>query len=629
MYLDIIPATKLPISRAQIFTYSVPSFITKQLRVGQVVEIPLHARKVYGVVESIKKTRPKFKTKPILALHEDNVFLEKYQLDFAKQLADYFLVSLGLIIKLMIPEKSGTRAGKEKKLNYALEIEPISSAEQEIIKAITGNKKDYLLKSNHPENINLGLIKHYLKRNKQVLLLLPEIQRSAGLVDFYKNSFAPDEVVLWHSHLSRGKLYQNWLSTKSDQAKLIIGTRSAIFMPFSNLGLIIMDSENDSSFKQWDQDPRYHARQACLYLARATKAKLVYTSNVVSLELLHQVKNEILAFIEVPVKKQEVEIINMQDEKKGGNFSLLANKTTEVLQNISDNKARAVIYSNRYGSSGVTTCKDCGHTIRCEHCRVPLVYHQENNLLICHYCNLQISSPALCPQCQGPNLKSFAPGLDKINSEISKAFPRIKTTIVRAGQDNETKLENFRNNKAQVLLGTQYIIKKHLPKMPEYAIIINPDSIINLPDYQANEKALAIIDKVARLGKKCLIQTNQPDHPVLQTLLNNNYKQFYSQELKNRKELGFPPFCNIVKLIYKHKSEVIATEQADKLYKFLLKLKSPEFVIYPPSFSVPAVIHNKFNVFLNLKLFDQNIKEKLKKIIPSDWMIDVQPESLM
>jgi len=633
MYLNIIPATKLPLSRPQHFTYSVPSFLTVELTVGQIVEIPLHTRMVYGVIQSITKKKPKFKTKPILALHPDNLSLEPYQLKFASELADYFLVSLGLVVKLMIPAKTKMRT-KTKNVSLKIKKQPLDQPDKGAIKTIKKNSKEnFLLKTNNAKSVSLELIKHCINNNKQALLLLPDVPAVKEAFHFYKNHLNTKQISTWNSKLSRGQLYENWLNTNCIQTKLVIGTRSAIFLPFRKLGLIVINDEHDSSYKQWDQAPRYHARQACYNLSKLTGAQFVLTSSTPSINSLFSVKNDNLTFIESSQAKRKINIVDMNDERRKGNYSIFATKTLTSLTNIVKGSKQAIIFNNRYGTSGITTCRDCGHTIKCSGCKVPLVYYQDafsgdKEQLVCHYCKKHIPSPALCPKCKSTKLKSFGVGLEKINQEIKKLFPKAKTAMLKS-DNNQQAYRDFNDQKINFLLATQVISKQPFQKKADYVIINNPDLMLNQPDFKSCEKTWQTLAKITNLADNSIIQTNDPGHFVYTSLAANNDRLFYNKELQNRQELTFPPYSQFVKLIYRDKSQGSAINEAKKLFKLLGKIDSKDLTVYPPSFSQPEKIRGKYNIFINIKIFQQEQKKSIKKIIPNNWQVDVMPDSLL
>lgn len=651
--VNIIPITNLPPNTNQVFSY----LSSQNLKLGQEVIIPFSGKNIAGIVDltpaNIKQFH--FKPKNILKIIE-NSLLTKKQIELAKFVADYYHTSLGQVLRIMLPKKILPRK-KEKILNTKLSpIVKLTPEQNKIYNNIKTSKQNTFLihgvTGSGKTEIYLHLIKDQIEKNKQSIVLIPEIALTSQTIMRFTKHFKAEEIAILNSRLSEGEKYIQWLKIKQNVAKIIIGPRSAIFAPIQNLGIIIIDEEHDSSFKQYDQKPRYHTITVAKKLADLYQAKLVLgsaTPDIISYYNTEQQKCSLQTLPSRYTSNQQmpkIKIIDMREEFKKRNYSIFSLDLQDELEKIIKNNRQAILFINRRGASTFVMCRDCGYVLKCKNCDVPMAYHafSRTNFLFCHHCGHKTQNLTLCPNCQSHAIKYFGAGTQKVESELQKLYKYVK--IFRMDSDT-TKSKNahsqiyhdFRLKKANILIGTQMITKGwDLPEIDLIGVIAS-DIGLNLPDYRSSEKTFQLLTQVAgRTGRghfnpgKVIFQTYNPDNFVIKTAAKHDYKTFYLNEIKTRQKLNYPPFCKLVKLIYKHENPVKSKKQADLLTNKLNQLLTFDFqplTLLGPSPSFYSRIRNKYIWQIILKIKPNTNIKPILKIIPSDWIIDIDPESLL
>ncbi len=403
------------------------------------------------------------------------------------------------------------------------------------------------------------------RAGRQVIVLVPEIALTGQLITAFQEGFAGDIVVL-HSRLSLAERNDAIFRVRRGEAGVIIGARSALFTPAGNVGCIILDEEQDMSYKQ-DESPRYHARVVAEILARRHGAILVMGSATPSLETYARALSGELTLLRMPERigaqpLPRVRAVDMRAELRHGRRTILSNDLRDLLTETLARGEQAIIMLNRRGYSTFVLCRACGLVLSCHACGQPLVYHA-NGTLVCHHCDLRADVPAVCPQCGSRCIKYFGAGTEKLEAELAQLLPQAR--VIRMDRDttgrkhaHEEILAHFRRRDYDILLGTQMVAKGHdLPGVQTVGII-SADASLNLPDFRAAERCFMLITQTAgRAGRhgargEVIVQTYNPEHYAVQSALRQDYEAFYAQEIVLRRELFYPPLSRLVKLLFHH-----------------------------------------------------------------------------
>jgi primosomal protein N' (replication factor Y) len=428
---------------------------------------------------------------------------------------------------------------------------------------------------------------------------VPEIALTPQTVTRFAGRF-PGQVGLIHSKLSSGERYDTWRRARQGEFGLIVGPRSALFSPLENIGLIVLDESHDDSYYQSEAAPHYHAREVAVRYAEQIGALCLLGSatpdvvstyraksgqwqylNLPSRILAHrdkvqtqlkQLKNK----VELPTSKYQplegqveatdlppVSVIDMRQELKKGNRSIFSQDLQLALQQTIEQKQQAILFLNRRGSATYVFCRDCGHDLKCPQCEIPLTFHQQRGILLCHYCGYKRRMPDQCPQCGSRRIRHYGTGTQKVETEVKALFPNVQTLrwdyeTTRKKRSHELILKQFANQHAEILIGTQMLAKGlDLPLVTLVGVIL-ADVGLSLPDFRASERAFQVLTQVAGragrspLGGQVILQTFQPEQYVIQTASRHDYNAFYQKELSFRRQTNYPPFSKIVRLEYQH-----------------------------------------------------------------------------
>lgn len=591
------------------FSYLLEPDQISSAKVGVRVRVPFKNREVTGFLVGFGEIPPDQKLKRVIAVVDDKPVLSKRILQLAKWLSEYYFSSWGEAIEAAVPNwvKQGKR-WREKPSPYEspaasspVPIELNLTAEQEKAHAVIRkslSEEDprplllYGVTGSGKTELYIRAIKEVLARGKGAIVLVPEIALTEQIRRFFLHHFGNQLEVL-HSKLSDGERFSAWKRIESGEKKVLLGPRSAIFAPLSPLGLILIDEEHENSYKQ-DQSPRYHAREVALWLAKEEKALLIMGSATPSLESMHlaatgafqridltrRVENKELPNVTVVDLKQEKEV-----QKRQPLFSRLL--AQEIEANLK-RKEGTLLLLNRRGFSTQVHCPGCGEIASCRSCEVSLTFHQEENRLLCHYCNYHTEIPSVCARCQKPLLRFSGFGTEKVESELARQFPqarvaRIDTDTFRRKGSHVAILQDFRNQKIDILVGTQMIAKGFdFPHVTLVGVVLADVGLV-LPDFRSGERTFQLLTQVAgRAGRgeksgRVIVQTYSPSHPSVVTAQTHDYWKFYEQEMRKRVEHGYPPDRNLVNLLVRSRVEkkayLFARELRETLRKQLESLK--------------------------------------------------------
>lgn len=471
-------------------------------------------------------------------------------------------------------------------------------------------------------------IEKVINMGKTAIMLVPEIGLTTQIAIRFYEAFGSDVAIL-HSSLSPGERYDEFLKIMAGKVKIVVGTRSAIFAPLKNIGIIIIDEEDSNSYKQ-DNTPKYHARDIAIYRSQYNNIPLVLGSATPSLESFARAFKNVYKLLKLTkrvgeAKIPKIHIVNMEEEIKKRNtiFSdLLQEKIKEKLLK----QEQIILLLNRRGFATFITCSNCGYTYKCPNCDITLTYHKSTNNLICHYCGYQIKKANRCPKCQEESLNYYGLGTEKLEEKIKELSPGIR--VVRMDQDttrnkgmHEKIIKEFKEHKYDLLLGTQMISKGlDFPKVSLVGVI-NADTTLNIPDYRSSENTFALLNQVAgRAGRsdilgEVIIQTYNPDNFCLKCVKENNYDAFYLQEMFFRKKLKYPPYYYLVSIRIIGKDYEKTLENAKKVKYYLSKNLSKETIILGPTTAAILKYKNEYRMQIIIKYkYDDKLIKVLKEL---------------
>lgn len=474
--------------------------------------------------------------------------------------------------------------------------------------------------------VYLKIIEDIISKGKQAIMLVPEISLTPQTVERFIARFGK-KVSVTHSKLSDGERFDQWKKAKFNEISIMIGTRSAIFTPFENLGIVIIDEEHDFSYKS-ETTPKYSTIEIAEELCKIKNSILLLGSATPSITSYYKTqKNEydlIKMKTRVNKKLPKINIIDMRKELENNNKSIFSKDLFNAIKNNLENKMQTILFLNRRGHSTFISCRKCGYVAQCENCNVNYVYHLSENKLKCHYCNNIKEIPKVCPECNSNYIKYFGIGTQKIEDETKKYFPNAK--ILRMDLDTTSKknshqiiLEKFKNNEADILIGTQMISKGlDFPNVSLVGVIA-ADLILNTGDYKSAENYFQIINQVSgRAGRgntlgTVYIQTYSPEHYCINFLKENDYENFYLREIQERKINFYPPFSNIFLILFLSKNEEKVLKCIYKLNEIMLYYnKKTNFQISEPSKAIISKINNFYRYKIIIKADEE---ERLKNFV--------------
>ncbi len=466
--------------------------------------------------------------------------------------------------------------------------------------------------------VYIELVKKVLSKGKSALVLVPEISLTPQITSRFYNAFG-NSVAVFHSRMSHGERYDVWRGVLSGKYKVVVGPRSALFMPLKKLGIIVVDEEHDASYKQHDNVPRYHARDAAIVRAQIENVPVVLGSATPSLETMYNVELGKYTLLKLEKRADDanlpnIKLVNLNVERKSNRLegSLSKSLLDEIAKRIVK-KEGVIILQNRRGFATNIFCEDCGHVEECPNCSVSLVYHIATNDLRCHYCGFKKEVPKACSVCGSIAVNFFGTGIQKVEDELAYHFP--EANIVRVDSDTMKKkgklgfiFKEFREKRIDVLVGTQMVSKGlDIPHLTLVGVV-SAEATLWLPDFRADERTFQLLTQVSgrsgrsKISGEVIIQTENPNHFVLQQVMAGNYERFYNHEMKLRKEGQYPPFTRLGLIESKDENARKARGAIQDFFKFLIRYKK-QLVIMPPSEAVIAKIKREFRFQIVVKSF--------------------------
>lgn len=444
--------------------------------------------------------------------------------------------------------------------------------------------------------IYLQAIEKALRLNKNAIMMVPEIALTTQTIERFRSRFK-ENIAIFHHKRSAGEKTQAWENILSGKAKIVIGARSSVFAPIKNLGLIIIDEEHDSSYKQTEEAPTYNAKHLAIMRAKFANATVVLASATPSIETFYNAKSKkyILSCLKSRIGKSNlanVKIINMKEEIKKSK-SYFSNQLLDAIKKRHDQGEQSLLFLNRRGYNTSLHCLNCSYIFKCKHCDITLTYHKKNNFLSCHQCGFKSHIIRECPDCKSSEyIKYKGFGTEHIQSALYAIFPEIKT--IRIDRDttsqkhsHEILFKQFKSGKADVLIGTQMIVKGlHFPSVTLVGIL-NTDSALNIPDFRSSESVFQLVTQACgRAGRSSLkgeviIQTYMPQNETIKLAAAQDYLSFYSSEIENRKLFDYPPFTQMAKIVFASKDETKALIAANRFREKIIKNLNPDYKIHP------------------------------------------------
>lgn len=496
--------------------------------------------------------------------------------------------------------------------------------------------------------VYLQALAEAVKLGKRGIVLVPEIALTPQTIERFASRF-PHRVAVVHSKLSLGEQFDEWRRIRDGEFDVVIGSRSAIFAPQPDLGLIVIDEEHEWTYKQ-DTSPRYHARDVALKLAELTGAVVILGSATPDVETFYRAQRGDYRLLQLPERVvpaeasplPHVEIVDMRDELKVGNMGLFSRALHEATIKAVASGGQTILFLNRRGAAGFIQCRICGLVFRCRRCDVALTHHYDTDELVCHQCNYRMPVPQACPRCRSRRLKFLGIGTQKVEQEAGFSFPQARllrwdSDTTKGRHSHEEILSKFRAREADILVGTQMVAKGlDLPSV-NLVGVVSADVSLNLPDFRAGERTFQLLSQVAGragrgiLGGRVIIQTYSPEHYAIQAAAKHDYFLFYEKEIGYRRQLRNPPFSQLASLVFSHTNNLLCQREAERMKRLLIAERDSkgisDITLIGPA---PAFIHRLRGRYRwQLVLRGSKLSSFLSPItIPQWWTVDIDPLGL-
>jgi len=661
----------IPVKKSFHYSFNADDNLDHSLLVGRRVMVPFGNFQKIGYIIGIANSTTITELKSITKIIDEKPVITEELLTLSKKIADYYFCSLGQAIEMML--SSGMRKGKTSMREMKTkEFARIMTKEEEtqhetfilteeqkncldlIKKSITENKNDKFLvhgtTGSGKTEVYIRAVEECINTGKTAIVLVPEISLTPQITERFQVRF-PGKLAILHSRLSEGKKFHRWQDISEKRAQIVIGPRSAIFAPLENLGIIIVDEEHDSSYKQEDT-PRYNAKDVALMRSEISKCVLILGSATPSLESYYETKKGNIKLIKMEKRIDnrplpDFEVVNMKQEiEKQKRMVAISDKLRQGMENALQQGQQVMLFLNRRGYATHISCKKCGHVLKCKSCDSVLVYHFSRQELNCHWCNVKHPAPTVCPDCGSSYLKYSGKGTEKIESFINKLFPsytvqRFDFDSTRLKGTHENILSDFKNGKIKILVGTQMITKGH--DFPNVTLvgIISADTSLNIPDFRSGERTFQLITQVSgRAGRginpgKVIVQTFVPRHYAIKASIDGNFENFFDNEMQARSQLKLPPYMHLIKIMLRGSKNEEVEKKALQLYNAFKKeaMQDKETYVYGPFQSMITKLRGyyRWNILLKTKQVSKT-NELIAKVlsfekagISRNLVVDVDP----
>lgn len=600
-----------------VFDYAILPEFLPQIRPGILVEVPFHGRKIEGIVINLKLRSQvgllKANLKSILKIIDPTPVVDEVHIKLAKWMSEYYLAPFGqTLFENVVPP--AIRLLKKSHLTPPIYSKPFET------KSSSRGKK-YLVIADFRTRLNfyLKICQKVLKQNKSVIILVPDLT----LIRFFKNRFTTS-VVLLHAKMTKTERWLAWQEIRENKAKIILGSQSALFAPVKNLGAIIIDQEENETYKN-DRSPRFHAVKVAEKLTKLTTVNLILGSITPRIETYDKaIKNIYTLKKTYPKKQSNATIVNMNGEFQAIS-SLLQKKIEENLAK----HQKIILVLNRKGEGTKFSCQDCRWIFTCQNCGLPLI--PQGAEAVCFRCDKISPFPESCPKCQSVHLKPFGLGTNRLEKIVKKIWPALRVVRIE---------ESSTPNSWDIAIVTSYALKFNFPSIGLVGII-DADTALNFPDYRSNEKVFQIFYKFLKIGEEGIIQTNLAENPTIQALAQLDFEKFFTNELSVRQKYGFPPFTCLVRLLYRNEDKEKCQKNTKDIYQCLQTIieetKNANIALMGPAAAFFKKVRNYYRYQIIIKIqgnasTNPPIGEPLAsflKTLPKGWTVDVDPMDML
>lgn len=628
MIVRVILAKRMPLS-LPFLDYSVPEKIQHTVKIGQLVKIPFRRKEEFGVIFDLQNTTEQAETKlkPITEIVFEKSIISKEQLTFLKDISEFYHVSLGFLLKTNLIPLQKRKLQKLTESNSSLESASLAKKE------IAPSKPTLSLYKTVEEKTEI-LLSQIKKASGQILILVPEINSIEKIKKLLPETILNKTITITGG-LNNKELFSKWLQIWSGEKNIIIGTRSALFLPWLNLQHIILDDEGNPNYKSWDMAPRLHTRDAALFLSKSHGAKLTFTAHTPSIETLFFAQKKVYTShnTEIAAIQKPVDIVDMRTQRRLKNFSLLSHDLLETYKKIKTGDI--FFFINRRGTVSYVGCRDCGNVLKCPSCNLSLTYHQNTNQLSCHYCHYTATMPLACAKCQGTNVNMYGAGTQLAEDLIKKITSSNDSRAIIRIDSDENDLEKLKKTGDKIIIGTQMAWAHIDWSKIKLMAFLDADSSLFIPEYKIVENLWQQIrDAQFNLSpdSQLAIQTSHPEHLVFASLFDP--MSFYKAQLEERRILGYPPFKFLVKFATGTTTEQTTTQETKKLATELINLtkNSSDITILGPWETSPYHYNGQYWQVILAKISYENYKKNTKLLLsqtPDSWKIDPNPNSIL
>ena len=635
-------ALNIPLNK--IFHYTVPEELLTQASIGSKVEVHFGHKKLIGFIVGFAAESNIDKLKPISSVLSSNFSLSAELLALSKKISEMYFCSIGEALNAVASSsiKTPKRNPVEKlKITSKICSKPQLTTHQlkafeQIKNALHANKSEAFLlhgvTGSGKTEVYLTAIEEAIKLGKSAILLVPEISLTAQFADMFISRFS-DSIGLWHSKITQGEKYRLWAGIKEGKIKVLLGARSAVFAPFLNLGLIIVDEEHESTYKQ-DNKPAYNAKEVALERSALNNCIVIFGSATPSIESYHRALSGQYKLLELPqrIDNKPLPPVELLDLKQNPvKDRVITPALHKALTKTLARREQAIVFLNRRGHSPVIMCHTCGQTLQCPSCAISLVYFKGPERLQCNYCGYTQECPKKCPNCSSSEISVFGVGTQKAQEEVQKLFPFAK--IFRLDKDTTTKKDafsfaykDFKEENYDILLGTQLVAKGFDFPRVTLVGVVSADTALSLPDFRAAERTFQLITQVAGrtgrglLGGQVIVQTMHHEHYAIMCAKDHDYKKFYETEIVFRKQLNYPPFCNLVNLNFKGLDESKVSAACTLVHKTLCEIGLEKYSVEAigPSVAARPKLYGQYRWQIMLKGKKSQLFEILKELFLSE-----------